>query len=75
MPQQPEDCFGVAGVEIAGGALGDDEIGVRDDGARDRNALLLATGERARKMVEPFFEADNAQGGLSQCCMRSALLR
>ena len=64
LAQQREDRLGVARVEIAGRLVGDDQIGIGDDGARDGDALLLAARERARVVVEPLVEADDAQRGL-----------
>ena len=46
-----EDVLGALRVEVAGGLVGDDEIGVGDDGARDRDALLLAAGELLRAVM------------------------
>ena len=61
LAQQGEDRLGVARVEVAGRLVGDDEVGVGDDGARDGDALLLAARQRARVVVEAVFEADDAQ--------------
>ena len=40
-----------AAVEIAGGLVGQQHLRVVDQGARDRDALLLATGKLAGMMV------------------------
>src|SRR5262245_7604750 len=61
LAQQAEDLFGVAGVEIAGRLIGDDEGGIGDDGAGNGDALLLTARQRAREMVEAVGEADDAQ--------------
>jgi len=38
--QQVQDLLGRFGVEVPGRLVGDDNRGVGDDGARDRDALL-----------------------------------
>ena len=35
----------ILGVEVAGGLVGEDELGACDDGAGDGDSLLLASGE------------------------------
>jgi hypothetical protein len=43
--EQLHDLLALARVEIAGGFVGQDELGARHDGARDSHELLLAAGE------------------------------
>src|SRR6267378_1307350 len=45
------------GVEISGGLVGKEELRLRDEGASERHALLLAAGERLGVMPQPFGEA------------------
>src|SRR5262249_3024862 len=45
--EEAEDVDGELRVEVAGGLVGEDEGRLADDGARDRDALLLAAGEHA----------------------------
>ena len=45
-------------VEVAGRLVGEQHGGPRHEGARDRDALLLAAGELARVVAEPRAEAD-----------------
>ena len=40
-----EDFLGGDGVEIAGGFVGENEVGVVEQGAGDADTLLLAAGE------------------------------
>ena len=47
--EEGEDFLGGGGVEVAGGFVGEDEVGVGDDGAGDGDALFLAAGELAGK--------------------------
>src|SRR5215207_5576928 len=47
-----------ARVEVAGGLVGEDEAGARDEGARDGHALLLAAGEFAGRVSQPRAEPD-----------------
>ena len=42
LPQQGEDLLAGSGVERAGGLVGEDHLGLRDERAGDRDALLLA---------------------------------
>ena len=53
------DC----GVEVAGGLVAEQQIGVGDDGAGDGDALLLAAGELAGEVVEAVAEADELERG------------
>lgn len=46
------DAAGVGGVEVAGGLIGEDDVGVGDEGAGDGDALLLAAGEGIRAVAE-----------------------
>src|ERR1051326_7173602 len=39
-------------IEIPGRLIGEEKFGIADDRARDRDALLLATGELRGKMVD-----------------------
>ena len=43
--KEREDLCAGAGVEVAGGFIGEDEVRIGDDGARQRHALPLAAGE------------------------------
>jgi hypothetical protein len=51
LAEQRQDLDGALRVEVAGRLVGDDEIGIGDDRARDRDALLLAAGELLRPMM------------------------
>ena len=46
--QQLHDARAGGGVEVAGGLVGEQHGGPRDEGARHRDALLLAAGELPR---------------------------
>ena len=52
------DLVAGLGVEVAGGLVGQDDVGVVDQRAGDRDALLLAAGELGRAVVEPVVQAD-----------------
>jgi hypothetical protein len=43
--QQAQDDFFVDGVEVAGGLVGEHDLRIVDEGARDADPLLLASGE------------------------------
>jgi hypothetical protein len=59
--QNLEHGFGVLGVEVAGGLVGQQNGRVVDDGARDGHALLLAAGERVGLVIQPAGDAEQAQ--------------
>jgi len=61
--EQLQDIGGRAGVQVAGGLVGQDERRVRDQGSSDRDALLLAAGEFVRPVLDTVAEAD-----AFQCC-------
>src|SRR5205823_3536314 len=48
-------------VEIASGLVGEEDARRVREGARDRDPLLLATGELRRKMMHPVAESDPSQ--------------
>src|SRR5205085_8439169 len=56
-----QDDGRVLGVEVARGLVGEDEGGLRDDGAGEGHALLLAAGELQRLVVHLVFELEHAQ--------------
>ena len=47
--QQAQDDLFVNGVEVARGLVGKNDLGIVDQGARDADALLLATGKLRRE--------------------------
>ena len=55
--QQAQDDFFVHGVEIAGGLVGQNNLWIVDQGARNADALLLASGELRRQVTGAVFEA------------------
>src|SRR5262245_30023534 len=46
------------GVEVAGGLVGEEQLGPGDEGPRQRHALLLAPRERLRVVMQALGEAD-----------------
>ena len=52
----------VVGVEVAGGLVGDEDHRPVDEGARDRDPLLLAAGELVGHPVALAVEADHLEG-------------
>ena len=57
-----DDGGGGDGVQAAGGAVVEQELGAGDDGARDRNAAAHAAGELGGELVDGFFEFDEVKG-------------
>ena len=69
--EQAEDGLGRGLVEIAGGLVGEQDGGFGDEGARERDALLLAARELARAMPGAIGEADGGEPGqrrTARCC-------
>ena len=56
-----------ARVEVAGRLVGEDHLGLADEGARDRDALLLSARELARMVIEPLAEADALERLVARC--------
>jgi hypothetical protein len=56
--EQVHDHLAVAGVEVAGGLVGEDHARRARQGAGDRHALLLAAGQLRRQMLGARAEAD-----------------
>ena len=51
----------IARIDVAGRLVGEQQFRLRDDGARDRGALLLAARQRRRQRGQPIAETDPAQ--------------
>ena len=51
-------------VEVAGGLVGEDDLGPAEQRARDGDALLLPTRELRRPVREPVAEADGLDDGV-----------
>ena len=64
--QQLEDLLPRRRVEVAGRLVGEDDRRLRDERARDRDALLLAAGELGRPVLAPVGEADALQQVLEE---------
>ena len=58
LAQQREHVAAGAGVERAGGLVGEDDLGAGDERAGDRDALLLAAGQLRGAVAQAFVEAD-----------------
>ena len=59
--EQLEDLAGAGAVEVAGGLVGDEQVGVGHDRPRDRHALLLAARELPGIVVLAALQADDPQ--------------
>ena len=62
LAEHAQDGFGILGVEIAGGLVGEEDFRFGDDGAGDGDALLLAAGESGRLVVEAVAQAEQVDG-------------
>jgi hypothetical protein len=60
--QQGHDPLLVVLVEIAGRLVGEDDLGLIDQGAGNTDALLLAARELSGQMVKPMAKADPIEG-------------
>ena len=61
LAQQVEDAGGGLAVEVTGRFVGDQQGGIRDQRAGDRDALFLAAGQLRRRVVHPVGEADQLE--------------
>jgi hypothetical protein len=61
--EQLHDLDRAFGIEIAGRLVGEQHIGIGDDRAGDRDALLLAARKLGRRMVPPLLEPDLVERG------------
>ena len=59
--EEPHHLLGEAVVEVPGRLVGDEELGLVDERARERHALLLAPRELLRERVHPVVELDEAE--------------
>ena len=48
LEEEPQQALGEGGIDIAGRLVGEEELRLGDDGARDRGALLLAARQYGR---------------------------
>jgi hypothetical protein len=60
--EEGHDFGAVFGVEVAGGFVGEEDIGIVDEGAGDGGALLFAAGEFVGEVLEAVAEADFFEG-------------
>ncbi len=59
--QKLEHLGGRGRVEVAGRLVGEDDCRLRDQGARDRDALLLAARELGGAVLSPVRDADGLE--------------
>src|SRR4030095_14839019 len=59
--EQFDDSLAGFGIEVARRFIGEDDAGIIDDRAGERDALLLATGKFRGKMLETLAESDAPQ--------------
>ena len=62
--QQAEHLRAGARVEVAGGLVGEDDVGPGQQGAGDRDPLLLAAGQLVRAVAEPLAQAEAGDDGV-----------
>ena len=58
LPKHPHHFLAVMRVEVAGRLVGEDQLGIGDERAGDRDALLLAARKLARTMPGAVGDAD-----------------
>ena len=61
--EEVEHLAGRRGVEVSGGLVGEDDRGIGDDRARDRDALLLAARQLRRLVLGAIREPDHLERG------------
>ena len=62
LPEQREDVDRRLAVEVAGRLIANEQGRIGDEGARDRDALLLSAGELARLVLGAVLESDELEG-------------
>ena len=63
------------GVEVRERLVEQEDLGVADDGAAERDALALTAGELARLALEPFADAENVGRLLDALVMSARSMR
>src|SRR5262245_55016834 len=58
LDEQANEALADIGIDVAGWLVGQEDIGLGDHGARNRHALLLATGERRRLVLQALTQTD-----------------
>src|SRR5215216_3081425 len=61
LDEQPEEALGERRIDIAGGLVGQQQLGTRDDGTPDRGALLLPARQHRRQRPHAVAEPDPVQ--------------
>ena len=61
LDEQPDQALADVGIDIARRLVGEKDVGLGDDRARDRHALLLAARKRRRLVVQPLAQSDPGQ--------------
>ena len=56
--KERHDFFAARGVEVAGGFVGEEDVGILHEGASDGDALLLSAREFVGEVVHAVGEAD-----------------
>ena len=66
-----ENGLGAFGIEIAGGFIGEDDLGFADDGAREGDALLFAAGKFRRLVFQACADAEQIGNDLEAVWIES----
>src|SRR5262245_21551258 len=61
LDEQAQQALRQRGIDVAGGLVGEQQLRTRDDGPRDRRALLLAAGQHGRQRPHALAEPDPFQ--------------
>src|SRR5215470_10777929 len=64
LAQKRKNILGAFRVEISGGLVGEDDLRLGDDGARDGHALLLPAGKLRGEVMEAVAESEKFDGEL-----------
>jgi hypothetical protein len=65
LPEQLHDLPADEWIKVSGWLIGDEQLRVANDGARDRSALLFAARERVRVSLGERSEPNNSKGALN----------
>src|SRR3954454_5991070 len=64
LAEHPHHLFAMSGVEVARRLIGQDQLGLTDQCASDRDALLLAAGQLSRTMLRAVRNPDLVEDSL-----------
>ena len=72
LAQHVEDNARTLRIQVAGGLIGEHDGGTIDEGAGERNSLLLATGKFIGAVLQALSDTEHLRNFLEECRVRRA---